>query len=332
MKTRSTSEISRKLTNKLILIVITALLLPMSAAFGATTKWTGATGIWFIGTNWDNGEPDLTTAAQINNGGTAQILTDTPQAVALSLTLGLNADDSGTVEVSPPHGGLTVDQGIFVGYRGKGNLTINDGDSVMSATASIASLANQLLPPSQGSATLVGGGLWTVSGRFDVGGCNNTMGGVALLSVTNGSTVSAGSVRVYNSGTLTGNGTVTTTNGATVEGTLTPSAGTLNIVGDLTFSGTVATMECHVTPASADQVNVSGVASLAGKLSVTMTGTTFTAGSTYTLLHAEGGFDPNHPQFQAVSIKGGSGACFTPVITYDTNNNNVNLYLSPCSN
>ena len=82
-------------------------------------------------------------------------------------------------------------------------------------------------------------------------------------------------------------------------------------------------------PASADNVNVSGVASLAGKISVTMTGTTFTAGSTYTLLHAAGGIDPNHPQFQFKSIKGGSGDCFTPLITYDAHN--VYLYLSPCS-
>jgi hypothetical protein len=139
---------------------------------------------------------------------------------------------------------------------------------------------------------------------------------------------------VYNSGTLTGNGTVSISAGTMIDGTLTPSAGRLTIEGDLSFSGPPAspTMECHVVPASADNVNLSGVASLAGKISVTMTGSTFTAGTTYTLLHAAGGFDPEHRQFQFNSIKGGSGDCFTPVITYDTNNDNVNLYLSPCSN
>jgi hypothetical protein len=118
-----------------------------------------------------------------------------------------------------------------------------------------------------------------------------------------------------------------------ISGTLTPSGGTLTIQGDLTFvPGTGATLECHVAPASADNVSVSGVASLAGKISVTLTGTTFTAGHTYTLLHAAGGIDPNHPTFDFKSIKGGSGDCFTPLITYDYNNNNINLYLSPCSN
>jgi T5SS/PEP-CTERM-associated repeat protein len=321
MKTKSTLETPRKLTKKLILIVITALLLPMSAAFGATTTWIDATGNWFIGTNWDNGEPDLTTDAQINNGGTAQILTDVPQAVALSLTLDLNAGNSGTVEVSPPHGGLTVEEGIFVGYQGKGNLNVNDGDSVSSATASIASFTG-----GSGSAALREGGIWTVTGRFDVGGYIDTAGGVALLSIANSATVTAASVHVYNSGTLTGNGTVTTSDGTTIEGTLTPSGGTLSFGGNLAFTSS-GTMECHVVPTSADKVDVSGQASLAGKISVTMTGTTFTAGSTYTLLDATNG---RFGTFQFISVKGGSGDCFTPIITYDASN--VYLYLSPCSN
>ncbi len=326
MKAKSTSQTARMVIKKLMVIWISALVLPMSAVFGATTIWVDGADSWFDGTNWSNGEPDLTTDAQINNGGTAQITLNAPQAVARSLTLGLNADDSGTVEVGPPFGGLTVEEGIFVGYRGKGELTINDGDTVTSATASIASLTNQLLPPSYGSATLVGGGIWTVTGRFDVGGYNDSPGGVALLSVGNGATVSAGNVRVYNSGTLTGNGNVTTNNGTTIEGTLTPSGGTLTINGDLTFSGLNPTMECNVVPARADHVDVSGLASLTGKISVTMTGTTFTAGTTYTLLHA----GTRDGTFPFVSIKRGSGDCFTPVVTYDAHN--VNLYLSPCSN
>jgi hypothetical protein len=127
-------------------------------------------------------------------------------------------------------------------------------------------------------------------------------------------------------GVSPGNGTVTTTSGTTIDGTLAPT-GQLTINGALTFSGTIATMECHVVPASADNVNLSGVASLAGKISVTMTGTTFTAGTTYTLLHAAGTVSGRFP---FVSIKPGTGDCFTPVITYDAHN--VYLYLEPCSN
>jgi T5SS/PEP-CTERM-associated repeat protein len=331
MKKKSASQTARKLTRKVILLTVTVLALRTSAAFGTTTKWRDSTNNWFVAAYWDNGVPVSTTDAQINNSGTAQIIADAPMAEALSLTLGLNALDSGTAQVSPPHGDLSVGGAIFVGYRGKGNLTITQG-TVTSATASIASLTGGLLPPSHGVATVDGAAsIWAVTGRFDVGGYNdNPGGGVALLSLTNGGTVSAGDLRVYNSGTLTGNSTLTTSTGTTIGGTLTPSGGTLTIIGDLTFSGTVATMECHVVPASADNVNLSGVASLAGKISVTMTGSTFTAGTTYTLLHAAGGIDSNHPTFDFNSIKGGSGDCFTPVIAYDASN--VYLYLSPCSN
>lgn len=245
------------------------------------------------------------TDAQINNGGTAQITLDAGQAVALSLTLGLNPDQWGTVEVSAPHGGLTVGQAIFIGYRGKGNLVITDGDSVMSASASIASLTNELLPPAQGSATLNGGGLWTLSGRFDVSGYNDTPGGVALLNVTNGSTVSAGTVRVYNSGTLTGNGTVSRADGMTIDGTLAPS-GTLTIGGDLSF-GANANLRCNVSSTGVDKAEVSGAATLAGKLSVTLNG--FFTGD-FTLLHAS----TLHGQFGSYSFA--CTGCLSPSIRY----------------
>lgn len=142
--------------------------------------------------------------------------------------------------------------------------------------------------------------------------------------------VNAASVYVYESGTLTGNGTVTATGGTTTEGTITPSNGTLTIVGDLTFSGHVATLECNVVPSSADNISASGTTTLTGaRISVTLTGSTFTAGTTYTLLHADGGL--NSTSFSTISIKGGSGDCFTPTITYDYPHGNVNLYLEPCT-
>lgn len=219
---------------------------------------------------------------------------------------------------------LSVGQAIFVGYRGKGNLAITDGDSVTSAVASIASRTGGLFPPSNGSATLNGGGLWTVTGRFDVGGYNNTAGGVALLSVTNGSTVSAGSVRVYNSGTLTGNSTITTTSGTTVDGTISRTVGTLMIGGDLGLT-TTCTMQCNVTPQDLNTVDVSvlGTATLAGRVSVTMAGT-FTPGTRFTLLHAS---VARNGVFGSQSINFPTGQGFTPTVTYDANN--VYLYLTP---
>ena len=87
-----------------------------------------------------------------------------------------------------------------------------------------------------------------ITGKCDVGGYNDNPGGTALLSVTNSATVTAASVYVYSSGTLTGNGTVSTTNGTTVDGTAAPKGGgtTLTVGGDLQLhSG--ATTQCNVT-------------------------------------------------------------------------------------
>ena len=114
-----------------------------------------------------------------------------------------------------------------------------------------------------------------------MGGGTNASGGTGLLRVTAGGAVSAASAHVWKSGTLTGNGTVTTTNGTTVDGTLAPS-GTLTIGGGLSF-GLFANMRCNVTSTSWDRAEVSGTATLDGKLSVTLNG--FFTGD-FPLLHA----------------------------------------------
>jgi len=124
---------------------------------------------------------------------------------------------------------------------------------------------------------------------------------------------------------VTGNGTVSTTSGpTTIEGTLEPSSGTLTIDGNLTFltSGSITPlMLSNVVPASADNVDVSGAATLTGKLKVRMTGT-FTPGTTYTLLHADTVLNGT---FSSVSITYPTNQCFTPMITYDANNVILNL-------
>jgi hypothetical protein len=88
-------------------------------------------------------------------------------------------------------------------------------------------------------------------------------------------------------------------------------------------------MQTKVTPTSADNVYISvGGASLSGKISVSMCMTcTFTPGTTYTLLHAEGGLGST--TFSSQSITFPTGQNFTPVIQYPTNGKDVNLYLQP---
>jgi hypothetical protein len=299
----------------------------MSAAFGATTRWTVDVGIWHTSTNWDYGEPNPTTAAQINNGGTAQIFTDFPMANALSLTLGLNAGESGNVEVSAGFGDLDVGEAIFVGKGGAGKLTITQG-TVNSASASIASLVGQLWV-SSGSATVDGGGShWIISGEADVGGTTTAAGG------TDSGTVTAANVHVWDSGTLTGNGTVSTTNGTTVDGTLSPKGGgtTLSIGGNVQLN-LGATTQCNVTPqdpSTTPQVSVSGQVSLGGRLSVTMTGDFSSAPTRFTLLYANS-VDLSHITFNSQSITYPTGHCWHPVIPYDYTQGHVHVYLDRVS-
>ena len=67
-----------------------------------------------------------------------------------------------------------------------------------------------------------------------------------------------------------------------------------------------------------------GGAFLSGRLAVTMTGT-FTPGTTYTLLTADGGL--HNTTFLSVSITYPPVPTYTPTITYDANH--VYLYLTP---
>jgi T5SS/PEP-CTERM-associated repeat protein len=335
----------------------------LPAQVGATsTNWIDTTSNWFTDANWNNHVPTTSTDAFIDNAGTAQINSQTGNAK--SLTLGSNQQNSGTVSVDGTNGGRLVvpdacaDQiGIFpgllsVGYSGTGTLLITNGGTVSSVWGYIAATANATVPTSNGSVTVDGtGSIWTISSscgsaaRLFVGGSYNDQtgmddsGGIALLTVKNGGTVKVDSpanqfsVKVGPSGTLTGNGTIiNTANGSAsrftaVQGTLAPS-GTLHIYSDLGMISTT-TMVCNVTPQAADNVQVLsgatlGIAGLAGRLSVKMTGT-FTPGTQFTLLHADGGL--NNQKFDSVSISYAPIPTYTPVITYDAHN--VYLYLRP---
>src|SRR5438094_8723707 len=75
-----------------------ALLIAFASAFGQTTVWTDATGDWFTAANWSAGVPDSSTAAQVNNGGTAQIMSS--GAAASEVALGVLAGDAGTLSLS----------------------------------------------------------------------------------------------------------------------------------------------------------------------------------------------------------------------------------------
>jgi T5SS/PEP-CTERM-associated repeat protein len=329
-QTKSTSQTPRIFNRNAILLATTALGLcvwsavPPAAGCIPTTTWTYAgSGSWFDRTKWSNGVPDSSDDTFISYAGTANI--DSTGAAACNLTLGYNPADSGNVSIGGGTLTLSVINEVEVGGYGKGTLSITNGARVTASILTIAALQGNSGQLSVGTVS-VDGATFTISGRAGVGGDQVTTGGIGLMSVTNGGTVSAATVRVFGSGTLTGNGTVTVASGsgtATFEGTLAPS-GQLTISGNLTFDSTAATMQSNVVPAGADNVSVSGTATLTGRLSVTMTGT-FTCGTTrYTLLHSQGVLSSF---FSSVSISYPTNQGFTPQITYDYVGNHVYLDL-----
>jgi T5SS/PEP-CTERM-associated repeat protein len=330
MKTKSTSQTPRTFTRNAILLAVAGLVLCASPAVALaqcpnklSTVWTyHGTGDWFTSSNWSNGVPICTNEvsydAKINNGYTAQI--NTGSASACEVSLGVNPTDSGNLSVNGSGSNLTTCSGTLVGYQGKGNLSITNGGVVTTDIDASIAWGTTSNTSSNGSATVDGtNSTWAVHSELDIGGTTNAPGGTGLLTVTNGGTVTAASLHVWKSGTLTGNSTVSTTNGTAVDGTLAPS-GTLTISGDLSF-GPFANMRCNVTSTSWDRAEVSGTATLDGKLSVTLTG--FFTGD-FPLLHAAGGIMPN-TTFSSVSFT--YSGCLAPSIRYDYVNGYVYLHV-----
>jgi T5SS/PEP-CTERM-associated repeat protein len=285
-----------------ILLTITALALLASPGVALAdctpvTNWTDGKSSWFTCSNWSNNEcPDSGIGAVVDNGGTAQISVSTPQASACSLSLGPTSGHSGNVSVSTS-GSLTVTHGITVGDQGTGSLTVtNSGSSVTSGDG------------------------------IDVGGSTGTTPGVGTLTVSDSATVSAASVTANTSGTLTGNGTVIVNSGSgTVtinSGTLAPHPGTLTITGNLLFSNINSNMSCNVSSTSVDKVQVSGGATLNGKLSVTVN----SAGD-FTLLHAAGGLGGTKFSSYSFTYNG----CFSASVSYDNGTDVVLHVVTTCN-
>ena len=243
---------------------------------------------------------------------------------------------------------------IYVGQAGTGSLTITNGGTARNGYAYIASVVNSVKPASNGVVTVSGSETgWYLAGSDCTGagifiGCTatSTSGGTALLTVANGGFIVINNsdvpgVKVGSSGTLAGNGPLTlipptfgNTPTVIVYGTLAP-AGALETDGaDLHLTNGASTI-CHVTTQANDSVNIlqlnsrGGAAVLDGRLSVTMTGSNFTSGMRFHLLHADGGRGTT--QFASESITYGPNTlCIVPTIQYDDQANNVDLYICPC--
>lgn len=143
------------LTAPTALVVALALATPAVAqppiAGAATTDWTlagPATGNWNTTTNWSGGAvPDVNTQdfAVINNGGTAIVNTVIAQQAG-GVSLGTNANESGTLQITSG-GTLTVvddgptfpaDGSVRIGQGGTGTLLVAPGGTLNSASLTLS--------------------------------------------------------------------------------------------------------------------------------------------------------------------------------------------------
>ncbi len=207
----------------------------------------------------------------------------------------------------------TQDGSMSVGWFGNGTLLVDGGGQVTSAAGVIARMAG-----STGAATVTGtGSKWSITGPLSVGGLMTDAGGTGTLDVNDEGLVAVGTeLRIWPGGTvaLSGNGRVFVgsgpivpapdsvvlhggsrlSGGGTVAGNVLSLGGTVapgTSVGTLSVSGgyiqqPAATLDVEIAgPGQCDRLAVTGSASLAGTLQLSLaTGYSPAIGDTFTIL------------------------------------------------
>ncbi len=284
----------------------------MSGIRAQTTTWQNAgTSTWSTGANWDNGVPDASSTATINNGGTANL--DSTGAADFLIV----GDPSGSGSFTITGGALTVGTDSNIGNGGTGDATVNSGSwssggtlyvgffrtgslTILGGTVSAPTIRLAFLSNSTGTLNLDGGvlaagqiikGSGTGGGHinFDGGTLQATAGQTAFLSgfSTGNVQIAAGGANIDSNGnnigltnvlqgagglTKLGAGSLIISANNTYAGTTTVSTGTLQF-GTGAAAGSVAG---DIANNSALVFNRSGTATYAGNISgtgsVTQTG------------------------------------------------------------
>ncbi|MCZ0734606.1 autotransporter domain-containing protein [Phreatobacter sp. AB_2022a] len=240
-------------------------------------------------------------------GGNAQITAKAGGVVDFSGSYGPNNDDKLSV-------GSIAGAGEFI--LGPVQLTVGGNNLSTEVSGTITDGCG--CAGSGGSLVKVGTGTLTLSGTNTYTGPTIVEGGKLVV---NGSLVSA--VTVDTAGTLGGTGTI---GGLVLNGTLAPgnSIGTMTVAGNAVLNAGSTTV-IEVSGTSADRLNVTGAASLAGTLSLVGIDRGLRFGTTYTLLSAAGG---RSGTFDAVSTSG----TFTPAIAATVSYTATDVELSLSAN
>jgi T5SS/PEP-CTERM-associated repeat protein len=238
-----------------------------SPDFGSNIGGKGGVTVEGVGSMWTNTVIPLAVGG---NGGTGTL--DILNGGVVSNGHGYVAPDLGNTGVVTVNGAgstWTSNGELIVGRGGNGILHIENSAAVTSTTGRIGAG-----PGSVGVVNVGAGCSWTMTSTLEIG-----YQGSAVLSIGAGGTVAApGGTTIdtlgssgMGSGKLSGTGTLSsnvTNNGVVAPGT---SPGTLNVVGN--FFQSSGTLQIEIaSPTSFDVLNVSGQATMFGKLEIILLG------------------------------------------------------------
>ncbi len=231
----------------------------------------------------------------------------------------------GLLDITPHNSGVTIGSLEGAGLVGIGGKTLTIGSNNRSTTYSGVI---QNIGLSNGNAGLAGNLVKTGTGTLTLTGTNTYTGATTVNGGTllvNGSIATSSGVTVNNGGTIGGTGSLP---GATIAsgGTLAPgnSVGTLSVNGNLTLNAGATTV-IEVQGATADRVNVTGTAALAGTVRFVPLGGTYTFNSPYTFIQAASVTGA----FSTQAAQGSFGDGVTTEVTYTATQ--AQLTLKPAS-
>jgi len=172
----------KNISGSIALFLTTAGLFTAPQTMADVQNWNAGTGDWFTPGNWaTGGVPSIATndITNINNGGTAQILSGA--ATTNLLTIGSGAGNTGTVTVQNTGSTLTANT-ISVGSNdatAAGTLNILDSGSVTSGNLSIGTNG------ASGTLNIANGGVLNVTNQIQVG---NSAASTATFNIGTGGT------------------------------------------------------------------------------------------------------------------------------------------------
>ena len=292
----------------------------LGAASGQTLTLNGAslvvgTGSTIrFGSSADRGTVVLAQAAvTVAAGGTFEVVRGILQAgspgLLSSFTSHAAATKVGTGATLDLNGFATVVNNL----SGNGTVATGGGALSLSGTGNFSGVIN-------GAGTLSFSGATVLTGTSTYTGASTLGGGT--LSVDG--SIASSNLTVNSGGTLGGNGTVGNT-AINAGAALAPgnSIGLLTVQGNLAFASASSYM-VEVSPANADRVNVTGLATLGGAAIKPSFAAGAYVGKQYTILHADGGVSGTF----GTEIDTNLPANFHTALSYDANNAYLNLILT----